>query len=204
MGEPPNDEQELIQQAQQGEVAAFNALVLRYQDALYSQCYRILGDPDSADDATQETFIHAYHKLGTFQGGYFKAWLMRIATNLCYDELRRQKRRPADYLDDLPGGESDDGAPLPAETPTPEQVVSENELHQAVQDCINELGDDQRVVLVLCDVQGYSYQEVAETVQTNLGTVKSRLSRARLAVRRCLQGVQELLPPEYRLLTNEL
>jgi RNA polymerase sigma-70 factor (ECF subfamily) len=193
------DEQTLIQQAQRGSLEAFNALILRYQDSLYSTAYRILGDPDSAADATQDALISAYRRLSTFQGGHFKAWLARIVTNVCYDELRRQKRQRADYLDDLPGGDSDDGAPLPASTPTPEQLAGQNELHRAIQSCINSLGSDQRLVLVLSDIQGFSYQEIADQVNSNLGTVKSRLSRARLAVRRCLQGYAELLPAEFRL-----
>jgi RNA polymerase sigma-70 factor (ECF subfamily) len=197
------DDQTLILQAQRGSLEAFNVLVLRYQDNLYSVAYRILGDPDSAADATQEAFISAYRKIGTFQGGHVRAWLARIVTNLCYDELRRQKRHRSDYLDDLPGGDSDDGAPLPSNSPTPEQVAGQNELQSAIQDCINSLGADQKVVLVMSDVQGMGYQEIADSMDANLGTIKSRLSRARLAVRRCLQGYRELLPSEYRLLSND-
>lgn len=197
------DDSILIQQAQHGSLEAFNRLVLRHQDSLYTLTYRILGDPESAADAVQDALISAYRKISTFQGGHVKAWLARIVTNLCYDELRRQKRHRTDYLDDLPGGESDDGASLPANTPTPEQIAGQNELHQAIQHCINALGADQRIVLVMSDVQGSSYQEIAASLQTNLGTVKSRLSRARLAVRRCLQAYRELLPAEFRSFSND-
>jgi RNA polymerase sigma-70 factor, ECF subfamily len=193
-----DDESDLIRQAQQGQLDAFNTLILMHQDRVYSVAYRILGDPAAAADATQDALISAYRRLETFQGGSLRGWLMRIVTNVCYDDLRRQKRRPATALDDLPGGDSDDGAPLASAQPTPEHVILDNELQQAIQRCIGTLGRDQQTVLVLCDVQGLSYQEVADTVEANLGTVKSRLSRARLAVRQCLQGVEELLPPEYR------
>lgn len=194
-----SDEQQLIQQAQKGDLSAFNTLVLRYQDRVYGLCYRIMGESASAADTAQEAFITAYRRLDTFRGGSFRAWVLRIATNTCYDELRRRQRRPADSLEELPGAALDDGPPLPDNSPTPEQVVQEGELRHAIQNCINGLGESQRAVLVLSDVEGLSYQEVAEIVGANLGTVKSRLSRARVAVRDCLQGVQELLPPIYRL-----
>ena len=198
----PENEQALIQQARRGDMEAFNALVLQYQDGVYTQTYRIMGEPDSAADATQDTFITAYRRLETYRGGNFRSWLLRIATNTCYDELRRRKRRPATSLEDLPSAESDDGPALPAPNPGPEQVVQQSELNRAIQDCINALHDDQRMVLVMCDVQQFSYQEIAATIGIQMGTVKSRLSRARAAVRQCLQAVQELLPAEYRLVSD--
>jgi RNA polymerase sigma factor (sigma-70 family) len=192
------DEVALVRLAQKGNLDAFNQIILLHQDSLYAVAYRILGDPAMAADATQDAMISAFRRFDTFQGGSLKAWLIRIVTNVCYDDLRRQKRRPTTGLDDLPGGDSDDGAPIPSHQPTPEHVMLETELQQAIQQCIRALGRDQQSVLILCDVQGLSYQEVAESVNVNLGTVKSRLSRARVAVRQCLQGVAELLPPEYR------
>ena len=197
------DEQKLIQSAQKGDLDAFNALVLTYQDSIFSITYRIMGDHDSASDATQDAFINAYRRIKTYRGGNFRAWLSRIATNTCYDILRYQKRRPATAFEDLPGGDMDDGPPIPDKTATPEQVIQQNELNTAIQDCINALKADQKIVLVMSDVEGYSYQEIADQTDVQLGTVKSRLSRARLSVRRCLQAVQELLPNEYRLLSDE-
>lgn len=193
------DASELIEQAQAGSVDAFNVLVLRYQNRVFSIAYRIMGDSASAADMAQDAFISAYRKLDTYRGGSFIGWLGRIVTNACYDELRRYKRHPATAIDDLPGGDSDDGPPLPADTITPEEAAQQSDLSNAIQDCIQSLGDDQRVVMVMCDVQGQSYQEIAESLSINIGTVKSRLSRARVAVRNCLQAVQELLPPEFRL-----
>lgn len=192
-----------IKKAQRGDIESFNTLVLLFQDYVYSISYRIMGEGDSASDAAQDTFITAFRKLDTFRGGNFRAWLARITTNTCYDELRKRKRRPQDYLEELPGAEMYDEAPIAADSPTPEQEAQRADLNQAIQDCITALNDDQRIVMVMSDVQGYSYQEIADMVDTSLGTVKSRLSRARLAVRRCLQAVQELLPHEYRLSSED-
>ena len=97
------DEAALIQKAQNGDVAAYNRLVLKYQEGVYNVAYRIMGEPHAAEDATQEAFISAYGSLKSFRGGSFKSWLMRIATNACYDELRRRKRRPQTSLDKING-----------------------------------------------------------------------------------------------------
>jgi RNA polymerase sigma-70 factor (ECF subfamily) len=190
------DEPALIEQAKRGDVDAFNALVLHYQDALYNVAYRIMGDHDSAADATQEAFISAYRALRRFRGGSFKSWLMRIVTNTCYDELRQRKRRPTTSLDTL---RPVDAAPLASQSENPESHALRSELNRAIQDCINRLPADQRIVAVLADVEEYSYQEIAQIAGIALGTVKSRLSRARKRLRACLGGVRELLPLDYRL-----
>jgi RNA polymerase sigma-70 factor (ECF subfamily) len=197
------DEAQLIQLAQDGELESFNSLVLTYQDAVYTLTYRIMGESDGAADAAQDTFITAFRKINTYRGGSFRSWLLRIATNTCYDTLRYHKRRPAVALDDLVGEDYDDGPPIPDPIETPEEAAQSNELSQAIQNCISGLQEDQRIVLVMSDVEGYSYQEIADTVRTQLGTVKSRLSRARASLRACLQAVQELLPIEYRPVTDD-
>lgn len=193
------DDQTLITRAQSGDLDAFNSLVLRYQDAVFTVTYRIMHDSGSAADAAQDTFITAYRRLETYRGGSFRSWLLRIATNTCYDLLRYHKRRPATGLDDLVGEDYDDGPPIPDTADSPEEAAQKGELSAAIQQCIGALKDDQKIVLVMSDVEGFSYQEIAETVGAQLGTVKSRLSRARAALRNCLQGVKELLPAEYRL-----
>ena len=197
------DEAQLILSAQQGDLEAFNTLVLRYQNKVYSVCYRVMGDAAGADDGTQEAFINAFRRLETYKGGNFQAWLLRVATNTCYDLLRYQKRRPATHIDDLPGGDTDDGPPIPDTLNTPEEAAQQTELSEAIQNCINGLSDDQRVVLVMSDVEGYGYQDIADVTGVQLGTVKSHLSRARRGVRQCLQAFQELLPSEYRLFNND-
>ena len=199
MPEHSSDENQLIAKSKRGDVDSFNILVLRYQDYIYSIAYRIIGEAEGAADVAQDTFLTAYRKLTSFRGGNFKAWLARIATNACYDELRKQKRRPQDYLEEIPGSEIYDEPPIAADAPNPEQEAQRADLNRALQECMSGLSTDQRMVLVLCDVQSMSYQEVADNLGAELGTVKSRLSRARLAMRRCLQAVQELLPDEFRL-----
>ncbi len=198
----PN-EQNFITAARRGDVNAFNQIVLHYQDGVYSLAYRIMGDEASAADAAQEAFILAYRRLETYSGGSFKAWLLRIATNACYDEMRRRKRRPATAFDDLPGADADDGPPLPSDEISPEQAAQQAELRRAIEGCIQGLHADQRAVLVLSDVEGLSYQEIAAITGANLGTVKSRLSRARLGIRGCLEAFRELLPAGFRQGSNE-
>lgn len=193
------DELTLIQRARTGSLDDFNTLVLRYQDRIYTAAYRLLGEPAAAADAAQEAFIRAYRRIDSFNGDNFAGWLGRIVTNICYDELRRGKRRPATSLEELPGADYDDGPALPDEGETPEEAAQRAELNRAIQDCIGALQANQRTVLVMSDVQGMSYQEIADAAGINSGTVKSRLSRARLAMRDCLQAFRELLPAEYRL-----
>jgi RNA polymerase sigma-70 factor (ECF subfamily) len=199
------NESELIAAAKNGDVDSFNRLVLEYQDMAYSVAYRIVGDADIAADATQNAVISAYRKLHQFKGEYFKAWLMRIVTNACYDELRRLKRRPVASLDKIE--EESDGfdygdpgeSPMMGDVEMPEQAMQQQELQAAIEDCIQALGETHRGVVVFTDVEGYSYEETAEILDISLGTVKSRLSRARARLRDCLQEKGELLPAQYRL-----
>lgn len=197
------DEPALIHAAQHGDLDAFNRLVLEYQTPAYNIAYRIMGEGDSAADATQEAFISAHRHLNSYHGGSFKAWLYRIVTNACYDELRRRKRRPAASLEALTvvseGPDAESTAALVSKDELPEQHLERRELAEAIQNCLNRLPEDMRVVAVLCDVQGMDYAEIAASAGVALGTVKSRLSRARARLRDCLQGVRELLPMAYRL-----
>ncbi len=197
------DEPALIHQAQNGDLNAFNRLVLEYQTQVYNLAYRIMGDEASAADAAQEAFISAYKHIGYYRGGSFKAWLLRIVTNACYDELRRRKRRPATSLDALTvlpeGPDAESEAALVSKEESPEAFVQRREVARAIQNCLDHLPEDMRTVVVLSDVQGMDYAEIAESVGAALGTVKSRLSRARARLRDCLQTVRELLPAAYRL-----
>jgi len=192
------DESYLIEDAQRGNIESYNALVLHYQTLAYNVAYRIMGERDAAADATQEAFISAYRALARFRGGSFKSWLMRIVTNACYDELRRRKRRPQASLDAL---YVEDEAPdsFISSTEGPERYTQRMELQQAILECLQDLPENQRVIAVLSDIEGMSYNEIADTEGVALGTVKSRLSRSRAALRDCLQGFAELLPSEFRL-----
>ncbi len=197
------DEPALIRAAQRGNLDAFNELVLAYQDRVYNLAYRILGDPAAAEDATQEAFISAYQHLSTFRGGSFLSWLLRTVANRCYDELRRRKRRPAVSWESF--GEMDEEANpfLVNGHPTPEEAAQEAELTHLLQMAITSLPPDQRIVLVLSDVEGMDYAAIAETVGIPVGTVKSRLARARSRLRDFLQARGELLPQKYRLEDRE-
>ena len=192
------DEEALIQKAKNGDVTSYNRLVLHYQQAVYNVAYRIMGEPQSAEDATQEAFISAYKALNRFRGGSFKSWLMRIATNACYDELRRRKRRPQSSLDELTE-DYESSILLRSPGKGPEAQQQSLELMEAIEHCLQTLPDNQRITAVLGDVEGYEYKEIAEITRVSLGTVKSRMSRARSKLRDCLQGFKELLPASYRL-----
>jgi RNA polymerase sigma factor (sigma-70 family) len=197
------DEAELIQYAQQGDLDAFNRLIQNYEHQVFNLAWRLMGDSDSAADATQDAFISAYRAIGRFRGGSFRSWMLRIVTNACYDEMRRRKRRPASSLetlfDDLGVPEPENPGDLIHKPESPEAATERAELSRAIQDCLNRLPDEFRVVAVLADVQGYEYQEVAQVIGKPLGTVKSRLARARARLRECLQRYRELLPLTFRL-----
>jgi RNA polymerase sigma-70 factor (ECF subfamily) len=197
------DEEALIRDAKRGDLDAFNRLVIAYQSLAYNIAYRIMGEPQSAADATQEAFISAFKNIRQFRGGSFRSWLLRIVTNACYDELRRRKRRPAVSLEGITtqenGSESDSLGFLDSGEMSPERASELGEVADAIQDCINRLPDDFKVVVVLVDVQGYDYREASQVIDRPLGTVKSRLARARANLRDCLQRYRELLPASFRL-----
>lgn len=195
------NEAALILDAQHGDLEAFNRLVLAYQDLLYNTALRILGDEAIAADATQDAFISAYRNITTYRGGSFKSWLMRTVTNACYDELRRQKRRPSVPLEPTNQDDEEMESPrwLTDTSMTPEQKFEADELEHAIQHCLNALPPDFRTVVVLADIQGMDYTEVASSASVPLGTIKSRLARARGRLRDCLQGFRELLPASFRL-----
>jgi RNA polymerase sigma-70 factor (ECF subfamily) len=196
------DELALVHAALDGDLDAFKRLVLAYQDMAFNLAYRMLSDEDGAEDVTQTAFISAYTHLKDFRGGSFKAWLMRMVTNACYDELRRRQRRPTVPLtpmDDDEEEEIESPAWLADGSASPEEQVSAGELDKAVKHCLEDLPDDFRAVVVMVDVEGLDYQEVAIAIGKPLGTIKSRLARARLKLRDCLQGFWELLPAQFRL-----
>lgn len=195
------DETGLIQDARNGDLDAFNRLILAYQDRLYNHACRMLGDAAGAADAVQEAFIIAYEKLSTFRGGSFRAWLTRIVTNLCYDELRRRKRRPTTPLEPLDSDEQEVESPHWMVDPAdgPEESAEKSEIWAAIQRCLDHLSPDFRAALLCVDVQGMDYQEASAALDCAMGTIKSRLARARLNMRNCLQSAAELLPSVFRL-----
>jgi RNA polymerase sigma-70 factor (ECF subfamily) len=193
-----DEERRLIEAAQRGEAESFNALVRLYEGRIYNLCYRMLGDPDSAADAAQDAFLSAFRNLRSFRGGSFRSWMLRIATNTCYDVLRARKRRPTTSLD-LETDAEDDGSPLQIadSAESPDDFALRRELAAAIQHGLATLPEEQRLILILSDIQGLAYEEIAEITSTNLGTVKSRLSRGRARLRDVLKA-GELLPARYR------
>ncbi len=189
-------EAETIQLAQSGNLAAFNRLVMSYQGLVYNVAFRVVGNTDAAADATQDAFIKAFKSIGQYRGGSFKSWLLRIVSNTCYDQLRYNQRRPSEPLesDDI---ESDYAPHLLDPSTPPEKIVENQELSDMLQQAIAKLPPDQRLILVLSDIEGFNYQEISDITDLALGTVKSRLSRARQKMREILQA-QELLPAQYR------
>ncbi|MCD6576856.1 MAG: sigma-70 family RNA polymerase sigma factor [Anaerolineaceae bacterium] len=195
------DEAILIRNAKRGNVDAFNHLVLIYQDQVFNLAYRMLNDEMAAQDIAQNTFINAFKHLKSFRRGSFRAWILRIAANNCYDELRRKKRKPAHPLtviDSESGEEMDDPVWLKDNRDLPEEHIIKKELEQAIQNCMDQLPNNYRTVIILVDIQGLAYQEASQITRSPVGTIRSRLARARMRIQECLQGFRELLPRKYR------
>ena len=189
------DESDNVARARTGDLAAFNALVLEHQGLVYGVCLRQLGQPQAAEDAAQEALISAWKNLASLRGP-FRPWLLRIAVNACTDELRRRGRRPASSLEVA----MDDGVPDPPDPdPLPENAAISAEMQQRIDGAFKLLVPEQRVAVHLRDVEGLDYAEIATAMNTNVGTVKSRISRGRTELRRLLLQEPELLPAWARL-----
>jgi RNA polymerase sigma-70 factor, ECF subfamily len=190
-----------LRAAQRGDVAAFNTLVEAYQRQVYNVCYRTLGNADDAADATQESLLSAFRGIAAFNGPALglRGWLLRIAANACYDHLRRRRRRPSESLEADAERENSAVDRVSDPRPGPEQQSLTAETARHIQEAIDTLPPDQRLTVVLCDVQGLSYEEAAQVMSIELGTVKSRLSRARSQLRVLLAQKGELPAASPRL-----
>ncbi len=178
----------LVRAAQKGDLEAFNQIVLCYQDRIFAMALRILGDEVLAEDITQNTFLKAYLNLSHFRNGAIRSWLYRIAINACFDELRKYKRHP---LLSLEYENDDEESLLPPQdfldsSTLPEKEFEKHELEHAVQLALNRLDADQRAVVVLVDIQDLDYQEASQVLGVPIGTIKSRLARARINIRKLL------------------
>lgn len=197
MTQPIANDVHLVERARAGDLDAFNALVDRYQRQVYNVCLRMLGSREAAEDATQDTFLSAYRRLGDFRGGQFRSWLLRIATNVSIDELRRSKRHATTPLE-----REVEGTPVAVEVPDPasgpEDLALGAELRASLERALAALPPEQRAAVILADVQGLSYEEVAEALGCSLGTVKSRIFRARERLRAYLQRLPEPPAPNVR------
>ena len=180
---------EIVASVLGGELAAFNRLVDLYQDYLFGVAYRILADRDHAADAVQDALLHAYRHLGTFRGGSFRSWVTRIGVNACMDLLRARRRRPSEPFPEL---EDDTWEPKAPDDQQPEERAAQAARGRALSAALQRITADQRAAIVLFDVEGYDYDEIASLTGVSLGTVKSRIHRGRLALRALLEGEMEL------------
>jgi len=188
--EIPNDD-ELVRRAQEGDLDAFNKLVERYQVQMYNLAIRYIGDPFLAEDVTQEAFVAAWKALGSFRGGSFRSWLFRILINEAHDLRRRHVKRTPGSLDQILeelGEFPQMGDPHIG----PEETAVSAATFKAIEKCIQKLPEEYKLVLLLVDVQGLSYDEVATALRLPLGTVKSRLFRGRCMLRELLKDSGEL------------
>ena len=186
---PLPDEAALVGRAVGGDRTAFARLVEHYQAACYGLAWRLLNDADLAADATQDAFVHAFDAIDRYRGGVFRSWILRITANASYDILRRAQRRPTTTLPDPSEGEAE----LPdLAAPSPAAEAARGELYRHLDVALRQLPDDQRMAVVLCDVYGMDYQQVAALTSSALGTVKSRIHRGRLRLRELLAVHREL------------
>ena len=193
---PLPDEDAVVARACSGDRAAFTQLVEHYQSACYGLAWRLLGDPDLAADAAQDAFVHAYDAIAKYRGGLFRSWLLRITANASYDILRRAQRRPTTALPEADEGDAelaDIGAV------DPEAEAGRSELYRHLDAALRLLPVDQRTAVVLCDVYGMDYGEIASTTASAMGTVKSRIHRGRLRLRELMAEHRELFISEVRL-----
>ena len=181
----------LVHAAQSGDLDAFNALVLKYQDVMYRVAVRILGQEALAEDATQDAFISAYQHINNFRGGSLKAWLMRILVNKCYDEMRRMQHTAAISLNEslMDDGENQSlYIRFQDHVSSVEEYVEVSEQIEYIQECLNKLPTDYRAILALVDIDEMSYDEASTILRIPIGTVRSRLARARFYLRRELKA----------------
>ena len=188
------DDRELVGRARRGDREAFTQLIVQYQVPLYNMALRMVGGREDAADITQEAFMRAWEKIRTLREAPFKSWLFQIAANLCYDHFRRARR----YGDMPEDDQSGKVVGLGVATPDPQERAEANERNRLVRESIAALDHDMRMAIVLRDVNGLSYEEIAGVLRVPLGTVKSRIARARSAVQERLQLHPELFPSSAR------
>lgn len=189
-------DKDLVHQCLQGSEEAFEAIVCQYQDKVYTLCYRYTGNSEDAYDLAQEAFIKSFRSLHTFKGtSNFSTWLYRITTNVCLDEMRRKKRRvTVQSLDDpVETADGEVSKTVQDESPGADVLYEQQEFAQYIQHLLNQMKPEHRMVIVLKDIMDFTYEEIAQMLNISIGTIKSRLSRARELLRKKLLE-RELLP----------
>lgn len=187
------DDKHILARARRGELDAFEELVRQYEKRVYAVALRSSGSPEDAADITQEVFLRAWRSIESFRGDSgFSTWLFRITMNLCVDHARHKNAQP--QIQPLVVGEEDAERPIPDPAPTPEEHLENSELGRELAAALDEVSEEHRRIVLLRDVSGLSYTEIAEVLEISEGTVKSRLSRARIALRTILLRRGNLLP----------
>jgi RNA polymerase sigma-70 factor (ECF subfamily) len=188
------EERALIERCKRGDLAAFNDLVRKYEKQVYNFAYRLTGNYDDANDVAQDAFLRVFNAIGSFRGdSSFSTWLFRITTNVFLDERKKAKAHPQSSLDEyMELGESSVARQIEDPSPTPEAVLEESERALILQKAVSDLPEYQRAMVTLYHGQQKSYEEIAEIMDLPIGTVKSRLNRARLALKEKLSGIREL------------
>ena len=186
-------EQQLLERCRAGDTTAFDEIVAQHQNRVFNLCYWVLNDHEAAADAAQDAFVRAFRAIGSFRGeAAFSTWLHRIAVNVALNAARSRRHAPVPFST-LENDETGSRPPEPVEpVDNPQEILNRRERRRAVHCALAELPEHHRFVLVLFDIEGYSYEEIAELLELPLGTVKSRLNRARLALRDKLEPQREL------------
>ena len=190
------DDKSLVRLCQQGDSDAMGRLIVKYQDRVYNTILKICGNTDDAAELTQETFVKVIEKINSFKGNsLFYTWLFRVAVNLTYNFCKRRAKQPKWSLDELTGSDFDDvrrqlrSYLADDNAVDPAMLAQRAEAGKLAMAALSGLDDSQRVMVVLRDIEGMSYSEIAETLKMELGTVKSRLSRARSTLKNILETV---------------
>lgn len=188
-----SDEKILLRRAIDGDIECFEQLIEKYQIKAYNIAFRILGNEEDAKDATQDAFIKIYHALRNFRGdSSFYTWIYRIVTNTCYDFLKKRNKMynisSLTNYDNSSEGELED---IPDESYEPEQIFDQKENITSVIECMKLLSTDHKTVLVLRDIQGFSYEDISEILNCSVGTVKSRINRARFKLKEIIVSSME-------------
>jgi RNA polymerase sigma-70 factor (ECF subfamily) len=196
------DEKRLVGLYKQGDLSAYDQLMARYEKKVYALCFRMAGNHSDAEDLAQEAFLKTFRALPSFKGdSQFSTWLYRIVTNTCLDERRKRAKKPVLVSIDKPL-DTEEGSmaiSLPGNAPDPLAETISGESQAEIQNLLLSLSPDQRVVLVMRDIEGYSYEEIAAALNINMGTVKSRLNRARCRMRELYLNKAEHFVPVIHL-----
>lgn len=192
-------EKDLLHRAQKGDLTAFEQLISGYQKKVFNIALKMLGNHEDASEAAQEALIKVFRSISGFkEESSISTWIYRIATNTCLDELRKRKNNRVVYLDEeIKLDDNEVTRQIEDDRPTPDILAEQKEIRGIVQKAVSMLSEDYRTVIVLRDIQGFSYQEIASITRCPEGTVKSRINRARQELKRILERKKELPFEDY-------